>query len=155
MENSPQSRGRVSMGRTRRALQQRLPVAAGMATLTAFLAAAVLLPEATSAVLRDRAFDIELAADQWLRQPAPSDLKVIVVDIDRASIDALGTWPWPRETIARLVEAVATRRPAAIAIDVLFAEPDDRSPAALARPPARIGARPRRDQYAGRKSAGR
>jgi adenylate cyclase len=114
-------------------LQQRLPVAAGTATLTAFLAAAILLPETTSAVLRDRAFDIELAADQWLRQPAPSDLKVIIVDIDRASIDALGTWPWPRETIARLVEAVATRRPAAIAIDVLFAEPDDRSPAALAR----------------------
>jgi adenylate cyclase len=114
-------------------LQQRLPVAAGTATLTAFLAAAILLPETTSAVLRDRAFDIELAVDQWLRQPAPSDLKVIIVDIDRASIDALGTWPWPRETIARLVEAVATRRPAAIAIDVLFAEPDDRSPAALAR----------------------
>jgi adenylate cyclase len=64
---------------------------------------------------------------------SPSDLKVIVVDIDRASIDALGTWPWPRETMARLVEAVATGRPAAIAIDVLFAEPDDRSPAALAR----------------------
>ena len=58
---------------------------------------------------------------------------MIIVDIDRASIDALGTWPWPRETIARLVEAVATGRPAAIAIDVLFAEPDDRSPAALAR----------------------
>jgi len=35
--------------------------------------------------------------------------------------------------MARIVEAVATARPAAIAIDVLFAEPDDRSPAALAR----------------------
>lgn len=34
----------------------------------------------------------------------------IVVDIDRASIDALGTWPWPRDTMARLVEAVATGR---------------------------------------------
>src|SRR6266478_8771622 len=50
------------------------------------------------------------AGDQWLRRPAPSDLKVIVVDIDRASIDAVGTWPWPRETMARLVEAVATGR---------------------------------------------
>ena len=114
-------------------MQQRLPVAAGTATLTVFLAAAVLLPKTTREVLRDSAFDIELAGDQWLRRPAPSDLKVIVVDIDRASIDALGAWPWPRETMARLVEAVATGRPAAIAIDVLFAEPDDRSPAALAR----------------------
>ncbi len=114
-------------------MQQRLPVAAGIATLTVFLAAGILLPKTTSEVLRDSAFDIELAGDQWLRRPAPSDLKVIVVDIDRASIDALGTWPWPRETMARIVEAVATGRPAAIAIDVLFAEPDDRSPAALAR----------------------
>src|SRR6266849_2835134 len=121
------------MGRMRRALQQRLPVAAGIATLTVFLAAGILLPKTTSEVLRDSAFDIEPAGDQWLRRPAPSDLKVIVVDIDRASIDALGTWPWPRETMARIVEAVATARPAAIAIDVLFAEPDDRSPAALAR----------------------
>ena len=84
------------MGKMRRALQRRLPVAAGIATLTFFLAAVILLPKTTSAVLRDSAFDIELAGDQWLCRPAPSDLKVIVVDIDRASIDALGTWPWPR-----------------------------------------------------------
>jgi len=89
---------------------QRLPVAAGTATLTVFLAAAILLPKSTSQVLRDSAFNIELAGDQWLRRPAPSDLKVIVIDIDRASIDALGTWPRPRETMARLVEAVATGR---------------------------------------------
>src|SRR6267378_3017192 len=95
---SPRSHGGISMGRMRRALQQRLPVAAGAATLTVFLAAVILLPKTTSEILRDSAFDIELAGDQWLRRPAPSDLKVIVVDIDRASIDALGTGPWPRET---------------------------------------------------------
>jgi hypothetical protein len=54
---------------------------------------------------------VHAAGDQWLRGPAPSDLKVIVVDIDRASIDALGTQPWPQETMARLVEAVATGWP--------------------------------------------
>ena len=117
----------------RRALQRRLPVAAGLVMLTVFLAAAILLPKTTSEALRDSAFDLVLAGDQLLRRPAASDLKVIVVDIDRASIDALGAWPWPRATMARLVEAVASGRPAAIAIDVLFAEPDDRSPAALAR----------------------
>jgi len=121
----------------RRALQQHLPVVVGTAMLALFLAAAILLPQTTSEVLRDSAFDIELAGDQWLRKPATSDPKVIVIDIDRASIDTLGAWPWPRETVARLIEAVATSRPAAIAIDVLFAEPDDRSPAALAR---RLGA---------------
>jgi len=125
------SRGANSMNRMRRTLQQRLPVVAGLATLTAFLAAAFLLP--ANDVLRDRAFDMQLASEQWLRKPAPSDQKVIVVDIDRRSIDTLGDWPWPRETMARLVDAIAVRRPAAIAIDILLAEPDDRSPAALAR----------------------
>src|SRR5260370_36984372 len=120
------------MGSMRRPLQQRQPVAAGIATLTVFLAVVILFPKATSEVLRDSAFDIELAGDQWLRRPAPSDLKVIVVDIDRASIDALGTWPWPRETMARLVEAVAPGRSAAIALDGLFPWPDDPAPAALA-----------------------
>jgi len=117
----------------RRALQQRLPVTAGLATLTVFLAAAILLPKTMSETLRDSAFDLVLAGDQQLRGPVVFDLKVIVVDIDRASISALGAWPWPRATMARLVEAVASGRPAAIAIDVLFAEPDERSPAALAR----------------------
>jgi adenylate cyclase len=117
----------------RRALRQRLPVAAGMVTLTVLLAATILLPTTVTEALRDSAFDLVLAGDQPLRRPGPSDLRVIVVDIDRASIDALGAWPWPRATMARLVEAIASARPAAIAIDVLFAEPDDRSPAALAR----------------------
>jgi adenylate cyclase len=117
----------------RRALQQRLPVAAGVVTLTVLLAAAILLPMTMSEALRDSAFDLVLAGDQPLRKPVAGDVKVIVVDIDRASIDALGAWPWPRATMARLVEAIASARPAAIAIDVLFAEPDDRSPAALAR----------------------
>jgi adenylate cyclase len=121
------------MGKMRRALQRRLPVAAGLVMLTVFLAAGILLPKTMSEALRDSAFDLVLAGDQLLRRPVASDLKVIVVDIDRASIDALGAWPWPRATMARLVEAVASARPAVIAIDVLFAEPDDRSPAALAR----------------------
>ena len=125
------------MGRMQRALRQRLPVAVGSALLAVFLAAAILFPQTTSGVLRDSAFDIELAGDQWLRRTPTSELKVLVVDIDRASIDRLGAWPWPRETVARLIEAVAISRPAAIAIDVLFAEADDRSPAALAR---RLGA---------------
>jgi adenylate cyclase len=124
---------RQHLARMRRALRQRLPVAAGLVTLTVLLAAAILLPKTTSETLRDSAFDLVLAGDQPLRKPVAPDVKVIVVDIDRASIDALGAWPWPRATMARLVEAVAGARPAAIAIDVLFAEPDDRSPAALAR----------------------
>jgi adenylate cyclase len=100
--------------------------------LTAFL-----VPQAARALLRDTAFDIVLDVDRRLWPPQRSDLQVVVVDIDRPSIEALGAWPWPRQSVAQLVEAVVVQHPAAIAIDVLFAEPDDRSPAALAR---RLGA---------------
>src|SRR5262249_34165891 len=108
-----------------------------IATLALLLLITLLLPETARGVLRDSAYDIVLDADQRIWVARQAELPVIVVDIDRPSIEAFGPWPWPRETIARLVEAVAGRRPAAIAIDVLFAEAGDRSPAALAR---RLGA---------------
>jgi len=73
-----------------------------------FLAAVILLPKTTSEILRDSAFDIE-SRDQWL---AKARTKIRpegdVVDIGSCVIDALGTWPWPRETMARTSEAVAT-----------------------------------------------
>jgi adenylate cyclase len=100
------------------------------------LAIMLLVPETGREVLRDNAFDVVLETNQRLASTPRgelAELPVVVVDIDRPSIEAVGPWPWPRQTIARLVKAVAARRPAAIAIDVLFAEPDDRSPAALAR----------------------
>src|SRR5262249_33629025 len=103
-------------------LPQRVPVVAGIAALALLLLITLLLPEAHREVRRDSAFDPVLDADQRIWATPQPELPVIVVDIDRPSIEAFGPWPWPRETIARLVEAVVARRPAAIAIDVLFAE---------------------------------
>ena len=58
---------RQHLSRMRRALQQRLPVAAGMLTLTVLLAATILLPTTVTEALRDSAFDLVLAGDQPLR----------------------------------------------------------------------------------------
>lgn len=44
--------------------------------------------------------------------------------IDSESLEAIGPWPWPRYHIARLVEEIAARKPAAIGLDMLFPEPD-------------------------------
>ena len=110
---------------------------AGILALVLFLAAIALMPGEWRNVFRERAFDIVLAVDRQIRgsnpERNPAVPPVIVVDIDRRSLDSLGSWPWPRETMARLVEAVASGKPSVIAIDVLFAEADTRSPAALAR----------------------
>ncbi|MFG1376531.1 CHASE2 domain-containing protein [Xanthobacter autotrophicus] len=59
------------------------------------------------------------------------DLPVRVVDVDDASLARIGQWPWPRATVARLVEKLAASGAAAIAFDMVFAEPDRLDPAAV------------------------
>ena len=105
----------------------------GVLAFTAFLATISLMPREWRSVLRETAFDVVLAADRRMRHSNPNSVPLAVVDIDRRSLAALGPWPWPRDTMAGLVEAVAAGKPSVIAIDILFAEPDMRSPAALAR----------------------
>ena len=110
---------------------------AGVLALVLFLAAAFLVPKEWRYAFREKAFDVVLAADRQIRRLKPEQtaksVPVIVVDIDRRSLDALGPWPWPRETMARLVDAVAGGKPSVIGIDILFTQADSRSPAALAR----------------------
>lgn len=58
---------------------------------------------------------------------------VRVVDIDEASLKALGQWPWPRSRIAELVDGLIDNGAAAVAFDVLLTEPDRTAPAAMAK----------------------
>jgi adenylate cyclase len=101
---------------------QQIPLAAGAAAIAALLAAALLLPNGWREDLRETAFDLVLAPDRWLRPPADGaqGARVVVVDIDRRSLEAIGPWPWPRATMAALVEAVAAAKPALAAVDILF-----------------------------------
>jgi CHASE2 domain-containing sensor protein/nitrogen-specific signal transduction histidine kinase len=67
----------------------------------------------------------QLVYDRFLNlrsQPLLSD--IVVVEIDNASIDQLGRWPWPRSVHARLLERIAAAKPAAVIYDVLFTEPN-------------------------------
>ncbi len=107
---------------------------AGTATIIALLSAEMLLPRSWRDGFRETAFDLVLAADQRLR-PATDrgGARVVVVDIDRRSLEAVGPWPWPRARIADLVDAIAAAGPAIAAIDILFADHDTRSTAALPR----------------------
>jgi adenylate cyclase len=109
------------------------PILAGAAALAAFLLIDLLMPHAWRETLHENAFDLVLRADEAIRPAKHPDSRIVVVDIDRRTLQAVGPWPWPRETLAQLVEAVAEAKPALVAIDILFADPDSRSPAALAR----------------------
>ena len=53
------------------------------------------------------------------------DPQVAIVDIDEASLERVGRWPWPRDTMARLATALFDRHHARlVAFDVLFPEAD-------------------------------
>jgi signal transduction histidine kinase/ActR/RegA family two-component response regulator len=56
--------------------------------------------------------------------------RTVIIDIDSASLERIGQWPWPRHQLARLVDAAGGAR--AVGIDILLAEPDRMSPAAWA-----------------------
>lgn len=72
--------------------------------------------------------------DQFQRwQPRPyTPVPVRVVDIDEASLQAHGQWPWPRTRMAELVERLTQAGAAVVALDVLLSEPDRNAPAAMA-----------------------
>ena len=61
---------------------------------------------------------------------------VRIVDIDDASIEKLGQWPWPRTDLARLTRTLTDAGASVVAFDIVFSEPDRLSPARLA---ARLG----------------
>jgi adenylate cyclase len=65
--------------------------------------------------------------------PGTRDPRIVIVDIDDASLARIGRWPWPRERIAALAEELfARQRAAVVGFDMVFAEPDP-GDAALAR----------------------
>jgi adenylate cyclase len=53
---------------------------------------------------------------------------VRIVDIDEASLEVLGQWPWSRITLANLVDELHELGAAAVAFDMVFPEPDRLSP---------------------------
>ena len=56
----------------------------------------------------------------------------VIVAIDETALERYGQWPWPRTRMAQLVTAVASAKPAAIGVDLLFPEPDRFSPTEVA-----------------------
>ncbi len=81
-------------------------------------------------LLPDQSRLLESSLEDWriqLLQPATqhTDPRIALIDIDDATLEQEGRWPWPRERIAALIEQLLALQPALIGIDVLF--PDQAS----------------------------
>jgi adenylate cyclase len=127
----------------KRAWRSRPPLIPGLAAVAVVTAAAALMPPPWRDTLRENALDRVLQLDAALR-PSTSDgpPPVAIVDIDQQSLEKLGPWPLRRSLVARLVAAIATVKPRVIVFDVLFADADGQSPAALARQLGAMADRP-------------
>ena len=71
----------------------------------------------------DEAFrDIAL---QLRAKPQPEE-RLVVVDINEATLSDVGPWPWPRKKVADLVEILlSTYQARAVGLDIVFTEPGD------------------------------
>lgn len=80
-------------------------------------------------LVRNYSFDLyqNLAPRERLSAP------VVIADIDEASLDAYGQWPWPRSLLAQLINEIGAQNPAAIALDIIMPEKDRSSPCELTR----------------------
>ncbi len=71
-------------------------------------------------LLELKAYDFKVVS----RGVRPTSNQVVIVGVDEKSLNELGRWPWPRTTLARLVDRLATAGVAAIGLDLLFPEKD-------------------------------
>ncbi|MEL7281073.1 MAG: adenylate/guanylate cyclase domain-containing protein [Pseudomonadota bacterium] len=78
--------------------------------------------------LRFAAFDLF----QQIQPREFASAPVTILDIDDPSLEAYGQWPWPRSRVADLVIKSFEAGAVAMAFDIVFAEADRLSPAAIA-----------------------
>lgn len=74
--------------------------------------------------MRLKSFDLYQELKPREYKPVPARF----IDLDDESLARLGQWPWPRTRVAALVDRLKQAGAAAIALDIVFSEPDRTSP---------------------------
>lgn len=63
---------------------------------------------------------------------APHDQRIVIVDIDESALARMapefGRWPWPRDTLATVLDHIESQNPAAVVWDMVFSDLDRLSP---------------------------
>ena len=92
-------------------------------------------------LLRSKVFDFY----QQIEPRDQSKQPVAIIDLDEESLKEVGQWPWPRTTIAQLVNNARKMGAVGIAFDVVFAEPDRTSPNLIAKSVRGLGKKARQE----------
>jgi len=82
-----------------------------------------------SSGLSKTSYDLMVRKRLWA---APADPRLVIVDIDEASLARMsaefGRWPWPRDTLATVLDHLERQQVQAVVWDVLFSDPDRLNP---------------------------
>jgi adenylate cyclase len=114
------------------ALRRRAPrmVGTGVLVVLALAHAAGWLQLPVLSSLDQAIYDARLL----LTMPRQMDERIVIIDVDESSLARLGQWPWSRDRLADLIEELTGRQQvAALGLDALFAESDQRALLALQR----------------------
>jgi adenylate cyclase len=61
---------------------------------------------------------------RWAAQPRAADPRIVILDIDNASLsglqEQLGRWPWTRRVWTEVIRYVSRGKPSVIAVDIVF-----------------------------------
>lgn len=63
------------------------------------------------------AYDTAVSASRM-----PADNRIVIIDIDDASIERIGRWPWPRSTIADVISRLSEANARLVGVDIFFSE---------------------------------
>lgn len=79
--------------------------------------------------LAQSSYDAMVRARVYAAAPDP---RIVIVDIDEASLlrmsKEFGRWPWPRDTLAAVLDHIEKQQPVAVVWDVFFSDVDRLSP---------------------------
>lgn len=69
---------------------------------------------------------------RWRLFAPPPDERIVIVDIDESALARMahefGRWPWPRDTLATVLDHIESQQPAAVLWDIVFSDADRLSP---------------------------
>jgi adenylate cyclase len=89
-------------------------------SISFFYAYSLTVVESLNGTLRDYMFNF--------RGEIKQHDNVVIIDIDEKSLDKIGQWPWGRDKVGELLNALTDANVAAIGMDIVFAENDSTSP---------------------------
>ena len=68
-------------------------------------------------ILENAGYDLQVREDY---KPVSKDSPISIIDIDDASINEIGRWPWSRDKVAQLVSKLFGKGASLVAFDITF-----------------------------------